>query len=136
MKYIDVIKKIEENKLSTSEVIQSSFTNVFKELEVNDFVIIENHRKKKQLIIQEIDKYGSISKEVQEIKRKMSPNLVTNTHENKLLAKQYIKENTFYLMRFESENITFPDVEYYTNMKIKNASYQFEQEVTINLLNG
>lgn len=135
-KDIKKYKELEEAKVTTSEVLQSSFGIVFDKLEKEDFILVENNRKKETLVIQKIDKY--VQKDLADIKptRRIFNGKVKTEQDNILLAKQYLKENVYYLMKFESENITFPDVEYYISNPGRLESKNFDQEITINLING
>lgn len=44
---------------------------------------------------------------------------VKSVEENILLAKTFIKENIFFLMRFESRNITFPEIDHIPGFLLK-----------------
>jgi len=98
--------EIKNKTLSTSEVIQKSFTNVLNTLKEEDFVVVENQRQKKTLVIQDIETY---------IGSEISPNIGTKVAKTPAeviaLSKMFIKENIFFLMKFESHNITFPQIE-------------------------
>ena len=105
-KDIENYNNTKKQVLTTSEVIRSSFVNVLNQLEIKDFVVVENQRQKKTLIIQNIDTFIGIESSKKAFKGK-----VTNEEENILLARTFIKENVFFLMKFESQNITFPKIE-------------------------
>lgn len=133
MNKLKEFNNLKSKMITTSEVLQSSFNNVFDKLKVEDFVLVENQRKKEVLVIQPLDKY--INRYDIEIPIHQSfEGPVLTTSQNILLAKQMMKENVYYLMRFESRNITFPDIE----MILSSGKFrdEFEKDVTINLING
>lgn len=51
------------------------------------------------------------------------------------LARQTFKENIYFLMRFESPNITFPEIDYLMNFNDV-VNYDFEVKVTKNLIDA
>lgn len=133
MNKLKEFNNLKSKMITTSEVLQSSFNNVFDKLKVEDFVLVENQRKKEVLVIQPLDKY--INRHDIEIPIHQSfEGPVLTVGQNILLAKQMMKENVYYLMRFESRNITFPDIE----MILSSGKFrdEFEKDVTINLMNG
>lgn len=126
-------KETKEKLITTSEVLQSSFNNVFDKLKLEDFVLVENQRKKEILVIQPLDKYLA-REEITIPTSVLQEGPVTTSYQNTLLAKEMMKENVYYLMRFESQNITFPDVE--TIADSGKFRDEFEKDVTINLIKG
>lgn len=126
-------KETKEKLITTSEVLQSSFNNVFDKLKLEDFVLVENQRKKEILVIQPLEKYLA-REEITIPTSVLLEGPVTTSYQNTLLAKEMMKENVYYLMRFESQNITFPDVE--TIADSGKFRDEFEKDVTINLIKG
>lgn len=61
---------------------------------------------------------------------------VISKRDNLLLANKYVKENTYYLMKFESPNITLPTVEYYLENPNVLEEKNFDKNIAINLVNG
>ena len=122
-------ENVKNKVFTTSEVIQKSFVNAISELDKSDYVIIENQRQKITMVLQDIQTFTGVQHSSKSFSGK-----VTTPAENMLLAKTFIRENTFYLMRFESENITFPDVEDYLEPGLtKNG---FDRQITGQLIQG
>ena len=130
-KEINSYNKIKNKTLSSSDVIKSSFTNVFNGLDKEDFILVENQRKRKVVVIQDIETFAGVTK----IKSKSFTGQVKNYEDNVLLAKTFIKENVFYLMCFESKNITYPEIEsiLQSNGKTKKG---FDAQITTQLMDG
>ena len=135
-KELNLYSKIEDKKISTSKVLQSSFGIVFEKLKEEDYILVENVRQKETLVIQKLEKY--LDKDLEKISPTpyLVPNKINSKRDNILLARQYIKENTYYLMKFESPNITLPTVKYYLENPNILEERNFDRDITINLANG
>ena len=128
-KDIEQYKDVKHKVLTTSQVIQSSFGNVIRELEESDYILVENRRQNKTMVIQDIETFTGVKSTTRNFKLS-----VTNVEENRLLAKTFIRENTFYLMRFESKNITFPNIENYLEPGLTDNG--FDRQITKQLIDG
>lgn len=128
---IQKYKLVKNKTLSSSDVVKSSFTNVLESLKKDDYVLVENQRQRKVVVIQDIETFSQISK----IEQRFFSGAIKTYDDNILLAKTFIKENIFYLMCFESKNITFPKIEsILQNVNITNGG--FDAQVTHQLMNG
>ncbi len=125
-------QKEDKKVVTTSDILQSSFKVAYDHLDKNDYLIIENKRKSTKYILQTIEQYTN-----EVAPAKAFSGQVMTMKQNILLARKYIKENVFYLMRFESENVTFPDIEAIaSNMKPDETNDGFDIMVTKNLMSG
>ena len=128
---IQKYKLVKNKTLSSSDVVKSSFTNVLESLKKDDYVLVENQRQRKVVVIQDIETFSQIPK----IEQRFFSGAIKTYDDNILLAKTFIKENIFYLMCFESKNITFPKIEsILQNVNITNGG--FDAQVTHQLMNG
>ena len=128
---IQKYKLVKNKTLSSSDVVKSSFTNVLESLKKDDYVLVENQRQRKVVVIQDIETFSQISK----IEQRFFSGAIKTYDDNILLAKTFIKENIFYLMCFESKNITFPKIEsILQNVNTTNGG--FDAQVTHQLMNG
>lgn len=118
-------KKIKDNTFTTSEVIRDSFVKLIKSLDKNDFILVENTRQKKVMVVQDIDTFVGINS-----KKIKSSNKIIN------FAKQHIKNNIYYLMRFESPNITFPEIETILDKGKVTTKMGFDAKITNQLMDG
>lgn len=134
MNTLKTFKETKDKMITTSEVLQSSFNNIFEKLKFEDFVLVENQRRKEVLIIQKLEKYLNRSDYIEIPEAIKFDGPILTKEQNLRLARELIKENVYYLMRFESSNITFPDIE--TIMAGSEYSDEFERDITINLING
>ena len=127
-KKITTYYQIKNEALTTSQVIQSSFSNVFQKIKKYEYAIVNNHRKKMTLIITTVDKYLK-SSEISSGKLNVS-----KREKLKIIIKNQIKENVFYLMRFESQNITFPEIEAIVDRAKLETKYDFDVQLTKQLV--
>lgn len=132
---LETFNKIQKKTVTTSEILQSSFSNVFERLKVEDYLIVENTRRKEYLVIQPLNKYLSGNVGVV-IPSTSFTGKVSSRDENVSLARTYIKENVYYLMKFESSNITFPQVETIIEKGKLSKEYDFDVMLTNNLMDA
>lgn len=124
-------QQVKNKTLSSSDVVKSSFTNVLENLLKDDYVLVENQRQRKVVVIQDIETFAGVSN----IEPRSFSGSVRTYYDNVLLAKTFIKENVFYLMCFESKNITFPKIE--SILQSNNKTNQgFDAQVTNQLMDG
>lgn len=121
---ISKYKEIKDKTFTTSEVIKDSFVQLIKSLDKNDYVIVENTRQKKTMVVQNIDTFLNINEQKVEDNKSIR------------LAKQEIKNNIFYLMRFESPDITFPEIETILDNGKVSTKRGFDAQLTKQLMDA